>query len=127
MEVDNLKSELEIEKTKFIKVDDLLLEEFFAKDLLHAILLFVDDIDAYSEPTRKYLEKIEECERLETDLSRSYKPKYDKSFAQLEKHLINLELALQNEKEKNVCENSWGKQPLTSGNKEKALKNKMIP
>ncbi|GJT77692.1 hypothetical protein Tco_1044417 [Tanacetum coccineum] len=38
------------------------------------------------------------------------------------KHCINLELALQNEKEKNVCENSWGKQSLTSGNNEKVWK-----
>ncbi|GKB26065.1 hypothetical protein Tco_0865466 [Tanacetum coccineum] len=46
------------------------------------------------------------------------------SRSKLEKHCINLELALQNEKEKIVCEKSWVKQSFTSRNNEKVLKAK---
>ncbi|GJT66140.1 retrovirus-related pol polyprotein from transposon TNT 1-94 [Tanacetum coccineum] len=88
------------EESRSKMVDDLLLQEFFSKDFLCVILLSIDDIDEYSEIACKYLEKVEECERIEIDLSKSHK-QHDKSFAQLEKHCINLELALQNEKEKN--------------------------
>ncbi|GJR56505.1 hypothetical protein Tco_1407026 [Tanacetum coccineum] len=60
-----------------------------------------------------------ECENLEIELSKSKTQRTDKRFANLEQHCINLELALQHEKEKNVCENSWGKQSLILGNNEK--------
>ncbi|GJZ68470.1 hypothetical protein Tco_0631710 [Tanacetum coccineum] len=41
-----------------------------------------------------------------------------------EQHCIELELALQHEKENIVCENSWAKQPFTSWNNENPLKEK---
>ncbi|GJR22262.1 hypothetical protein Tco_0970789 [Tanacetum coccineum] len=67
---------------------------------------------------------VEECKCLENELSKNHKLKHDKSFAQLKKHCINLELALQNAKEKTVCKNSWVKKSFTSGNNEKVLKEK---
>ncbi|GJY03823.1 hypothetical protein Tco_0369763 [Tanacetum coccineum] len=70
----------------------------------------------------KYLEKVKECKNLEMELSKSKTQQTDRRFANLEQHCIELELALQNEKENNVCENSWVKQFLTSGNNEKDLK-----
>ncbi|GJT91444.1 retrovirus-related pol polyprotein from transposon TNT 1-94 [Tanacetum coccineum] len=100
MEIDDLKSQLETEKIDVLKVDDLLLQEFFSKDFVCFILLSIDDIDEYSEMICKYLEKIKECERLKIELSKSHQQKHDKSFAQLEQHCVNLELALQNAKEK---------------------------
>ncbi|GKC11621.1 hypothetical protein Tco_1008403 [Tanacetum coccineum] len=124
MEIDDLKSQLEHEKTNFPKIEDLLLQEFFEKDFLCAILLSLDDIDEYCDMACNCLAKIKECECLETELSNSHKQKHDKSFAQLELHCINLELALQNAKEKTVCKNSWVKKSFTSGNNEKVLKEK---
>ncbi|GJT43381.1 hypothetical protein Tco_0952096 [Tanacetum coccineum] len=102
MEIDDLKSQIEHEKTDFPKVDDLLLQEFSSKDFMCVILLSLDDIDEYCEMTCKYLEKTKECERLENELSKCQKENHDKSFTQLEKYCINLELALQNAKENSV-------------------------
>ncbi|GJW19357.1 hypothetical protein Tco_0026793 [Tanacetum coccineum] len=51
-------------------------------------------------------EKADQCKCLETELSKRHKQKPDKDFANLEHQYINLELALQHAKEKNVCENS---------------------
>ncbi|GJS97699.1 glycoside hydrolase family 3 C-terminal domain-containing protein, partial [Tanacetum coccineum] len=65
----------------------------------------------------------DQCKRLKTDLSKRHKQKPDKDFAHLKQHYINLELALQHAKEKNVCENSWEKQRQTSGNNDKVWKN----
>ncbi|GJT98383.1 retrovirus-related pol polyprotein from transposon TNT 1-94 [Tanacetum coccineum] len=96
-----------LEDLKYVKVgekevDDLKMEtEFFSKDFLFVILVSLDDIDEYSEMSCKYLEKIKERERLENEFPRVINKKNDTSFAQLEKHCINLEIALQNEKEKN--------------------------
>ncbi|GKD82719.1 hypothetical protein Tco_1349558 [Tanacetum coccineum] len=80
MEIDDLKSQLEHEKIDFLKVDDLLLQEFFEKDFVCAILLSLDDVDEYCDMACKYLEKFEECERLETELSKSHKQKHDKNL-----------------------------------------------
>ncbi|GKE56097.1 hypothetical protein Tco_1495282, partial [Tanacetum coccineum] len=46
-------------------------------------------------------------------------------FANLKQSCIDLELALQHEKENNVCKNSWVKQCLVSGDTEKSLKDKI--
>nr|GEV69710.1 hypothetical protein [Tanacetum cinerariifolium] len=56
-------------------------------------------------------EKYQECENLKLELLRVK----HKRFAILEHQCIKLELALQHQKEKNVYENSWVSQPLTSG------------
>nr|GEW71441.1 ribonuclease H-like domain-containing protein [Tanacetum cinerariifolium] len=60
MEINDLKYQLKHEKTNFLKVDDLLLQEFFSKDFLRVILLSLDNIDEYCEMACKYLEKTEE-------------------------------------------------------------------
>ncbi|GJT23908.1 hypothetical protein Tco_0893845 [Tanacetum coccineum] len=119
--------ENQVKIINFLKVDDLLLKYFFSKDYFCVILLSLDDIDEYCDMACKYLEKTKECERLENELSKLQKQNHDKSFTQLEKHCINLELALQYAKEKSVCENSWVKKSFTSGNNEKAqLQDKTI-
>ncbi|GJZ93663.1 hypothetical protein Tco_0665866, partial [Tanacetum coccineum] len=81
-------------------VDQNVVEHENERDLLYVVLLSFNDINEYSEMACKYLGKIEECERLETEVPRSHKQKHDKNFAQLEQHCINLELALQHAKEK---------------------------
>ncbi|GJX92679.1 hypothetical protein Tco_0347265 [Tanacetum coccineum] len=49
MELVDLKSQLEHEKTDFSKIDDLPLQEFFSKDFVCVILLSLDDIDEYCD------------------------------------------------------------------------------
>ncbi|GJS89727.1 hypothetical protein Tco_0772363 [Tanacetum coccineum] len=94
--------EFETQKAKFLNEYDLLVQECLLNDIICTILRSFDDIDEYSEMACKYLEKVKECERFEMELSKSHKQKHDTSFAQLEKHCVNFEIALQNEKEKNL-------------------------
>ncbi|GJT36141.1 hypothetical protein Tco_0926560 [Tanacetum coccineum] len=101
-EVESLKSQLQRQKIEFSKSTDRLLEEYFSKDLMCAILCYFADIDECIELQCLYLEKCQECESLEIELTKSKTQQFDKRFANLEQHCINLELALQHEKEKNV-------------------------
>ncbi|GJX06100.1 hypothetical protein Tco_0194032 [Tanacetum coccineum] len=103
-EVDYLKSQIETEKTKFSKSYHLLLQERHHKDFL-CVILRSYDIDQFMDLVCQLGEKIDQCRCLETELSKRHKQKPDKDFVHLEQHCINLELALQHAKEKNVCEN----------------------
>ncbi|GJX69535.1 hypothetical protein Tco_0305262 [Tanacetum coccineum] len=116
--------ECETQKAEFSNEYDLLLKECLSNDIMCDILFYFDNIDEQTELQCLYLEKCQECENLELELSKSKTQQTDKRFANLEQYCIELELALQHEKETNVCKNSWGKQPLILGNKEKALKEK---
>ncbi|GJU22727.1 retrovirus-related pol polyprotein from transposon TNT 1-94 [Tanacetum coccineum] len=120
--LENEVDELESEKTEFSNEYDLLLQECVSKDIICAILRSFDNINEQTELQCLYLEKIKECQNLEIKLSMSKTQQTDKCFANLEQYCIDLELALQCEKEKNVCENSWAKQSLKSGDTEKDLK-----
>ncbi|GJT57451.1 hypothetical protein Tco_0992505 [Tanacetum coccineum] len=115
------------EEAEFSNEYDLLLQECVLKDIMCAILRSFDNIDEQIELQCLYLEKIQECENLELELSKSKTQQTDKRFANLEQHCIELELALQHEKEKNVCEKSWVKQPFPNQETENSLKEKMIP
>ncbi|GJR81813.1 retrovirus-related pol polyprotein from transposon TNT 1-94 [Tanacetum coccineum] len=84
-----------------------------------------DNIDEQIELQCLYLEKIKECQNLEIKLSKSKTQQTDKCFANLEQQCIDLKLALEHEKEKNVCEKSWVKQSLIPGDTEKVLKDKI--
>ncbi|GJV76158.1 hypothetical protein Tco_1507742 [Tanacetum coccineum] len=95
--LENEVDELQSDKTEFSKEYDLLLQEYVSNDIMCAILRSFDNIDEQTELQYK-------------------------RFANLEQHCIEIELALQHEKENSVYENSWRKQPLISGNKEKDLK-----
>ncbi|GJU35705.1 retrovirus-related pol polyprotein from transposon TNT 1-94 [Tanacetum coccineum] len=114
--------EFETQKVEFSNEYDLLLQECLSNDIMCDVLRSFDDIDEQTKMQYLYLEKCQKCENLELELSKSETQQTDKRFANLEQHCIELELSLQHEMEKNVCENSWGKQPLISQNKEKALK-----
>ncbi|GKA02661.1 hypothetical protein Tco_0675442 [Tanacetum coccineum] len=115
---------LATENSILSNINPLITHMWWKRDFVYVILFSLDDIDEYCDMACKYLEKNQECECLENELSKRHKPDHDKSFAQIEKHYINLELALQNAKEKSVCENSWVKQSFTSENIEKVLKAK---
>ncbi|GJY09889.1 hypothetical protein Tco_0378074 [Tanacetum coccineum] len=81
-------------------------------------------LDEHSELACNYVEALENGKNLETELSKSKTQQIVKCFANLEQRCIDLELALQHEKEKNVCENSWVTQSLILGDTKKALKDK---
>ncbi|GJV35386.1 hypothetical protein Tco_1407863 [Tanacetum coccineum] len=92
-EVDSLKSQLETQKTQFLNEIDRLSREYYYADHMNAILGVHTKIDEVTNLQCDYLEALEKCERLEKELSKSRT--MSKSFEALQKHAINLELALQ--------------------------------
>nr|GEU43403.1 uncharacterized mitochondrial protein AtMg00810-like [Tanacetum cinerariifolium] len=111
--------ELESDKADFSNIYDLLLQEFISKDVMCSYLHSLSDFDAYNELKCLYLHKVKECECLAEKVSKQNenvsKEGYNellRSFAKLEKHLISLELALQqfdvsNDLKKPVTQHSW--------------------
>ncbi|GJS63184.1 hypothetical protein Tco_0677748 [Tanacetum coccineum] len=97
-EVDNLKSQMETQKTQFLNEIDRLSREYYYADHMNAILGIYTDLDEFTDLQCDYGETLEKCERLEKELSKSRK--MSKSFESLQKHAINLELELQQCKEK---------------------------
>ncbi|GJW12184.1 retrovirus-related pol polyprotein from transposon TNT 1-94 [Tanacetum coccineum] len=97
-EVDTLKSQLETQKTQFLNEIDRLSKEYFYVDHMNAILGLYTDLDKVTNLQCDYLETLEKCEQLEKELSKCRT--MSKSFEALRKHAINLELDLQQCKEK---------------------------
>ncbi|GJU86394.1 hypothetical protein Tco_1293940 [Tanacetum coccineum] len=97
-EVDTLKSQLETQKTQFLNEIDRLSREYYYADHMNAILGVYTDLDEVTNLQCDYLETLEKCEHLEKELSKSRT--MSKSFEALQKHAINLELDLQQCKEK---------------------------
>ncbi|GJZ27006.1 hypothetical protein Tco_0571259 [Tanacetum coccineum] len=92
-EVDSLKSQLDTQKTKFLNEINRLSREYYYADHMNAILGVYTKMDEVTNLQCDYLEALEKCERLEKKLSKSRT--MSKSFEALQKHAINLELALQ--------------------------------
>ncbi|GJR90089.1 retrovirus-related pol polyprotein from transposon TNT 1-94 [Tanacetum coccineum] len=97
-EVDTLKSQLETQKTQFLNEIDRLSREYYYADHMNAILGIYTDLDEFTDLQCDYVETWEKCEHLEKELSKSRT--MSKSFEALQKHAINLELDLQQCKEK---------------------------
>ncbi|GJV22652.1 hypothetical protein Tco_1375347 [Tanacetum coccineum] len=97
-EVDTLKSQLETQKTQFLNEIDRLSREYYYADHMNAILGVYTDLDEVTNLQCDYVETWEKCEHLEKELSKSRT--MSKSFEALQKHAINLELDLQQCKEK---------------------------
>ncbi|GJU92594.1 hypothetical protein Tco_1317350 [Tanacetum coccineum] len=91
-------SQLETQKTQFLNEIDRLSREYFYADHMNAILGVYTDLDEVTNLQCDYLETLEKCEHLEKELSKSRT--MSKSFEALQKHAINLELDLQQCKEK---------------------------
>ncbi|GJR66756.1 retrovirus-related pol polyprotein from transposon TNT 1-94 [Tanacetum coccineum] len=72
--------------------------EYYYDDHMNAILGVYTDLDEVTNLQCDYLETLEKCEHLEKELSKSRT--MSKSFEALQKHAINLELDLQQCKEK---------------------------
>nr|GEU79454.1 hypothetical protein [Tanacetum cinerariifolium] len=82
--------------TKEIEV--FLFREYYYADHMHAILGVYTDLDEVINLQCDYLELLEKCKGLETELSKS--KMMSKHFESVQKHAINLELELQQCKEK---------------------------
>ncbi|GJW21524.1 hypothetical protein Tco_0032146 [Tanacetum coccineum] len=116
-EVDELKSE----KAEFSNEYDLLLQEYLSNDIMFAIHRSFDNIDELTKLQCLYLEKCQECEHIELELSKSKTQQTNKHFANLEQHCIELELALQHEKEKNVCSSRYSLNPVSKSTPEESV------
>nr|GFC16728.1 hypothetical protein [Tanacetum cinerariifolium] len=98
LKVDSLKSQLETQKTQFLNEIDRLSREYYYADHINAILGMYTELDEVTNLQCDYLELLETCEGLETELSKS--KMMSKSFESVQKHAINLELELQQCQEK---------------------------
>nr|GFB54708.1 hypothetical protein [Tanacetum cinerariifolium] len=98
LEVDFLTSQLETQRTQFVNEIDRLSREYYYADHMNEILGVYTELDKVTNMQCDYLELLEKCEGLETELSKS--KQMSKSFESVQKHAINLELALQQCKEK---------------------------
>ncbi|GJS99746.1 hypothetical protein Tco_0820916 [Tanacetum coccineum] len=85
-------------KTQFLNEIDRLSREYYYADHMNAILGVYTDLDEFTNLQCDYVETWEKCEHLEKELSKSRT--MSKSFEALQKHAINLELDLQQCKEK---------------------------
>nr|GFA25945.1 hypothetical protein [Tanacetum cinerariifolium] len=97
-EVDSLRSQLESQKTQFLNEIDRLSREYYYADHMNAILGVYTELDEVTNLQCDYLELLEKCEGLETELSKS--KIMSKSFESVQKHAINHEPELQQCKEK---------------------------
>nr|GFB63665.1 hypothetical protein [Tanacetum cinerariifolium] len=97
-EVDSLTSQLETQKTQFVNEIDRLSREYYYADHMNAILGVYTELDEVTNLQCDYLELLQKRECLETELSKS--KNMSKSYKSVQKHAINLELELQQCKEK---------------------------
>nr|GFC23371.1 hypothetical protein [Tanacetum cinerariifolium] len=97
-EVDFLRSQLETQKTQFLNEIDRPSREYYYADHMNAILGVYTELDEVTNLQCDYLELLQKYECLETELSKS--KMMSKSFKSVQKHSINLELELQQCKEK---------------------------
>ncbi|GJT39172.1 integrase, catalytic region, zinc finger, CCHC-type containing protein [Tanacetum coccineum] len=111
--------ELESEKANFSNMYDLLLEECVSKDVICSYLHSLSELNAHTELQCMYLHKVKECECLAQKLSKQTESvnnevdnKLLKSFAELKKHSISLELSLQH----NIVKIQLKKQPSLQRN-----------
>nr|GEW89703.1 hypothetical protein [Tanacetum cinerariifolium] len=107
--VESLKKEideLQSDTAEFSDMYDVILQEYISKDVMCSYLQSLSNLDALNESQCLYLHKVKECECLAQKLSKQTESvskkvhsKLLQSFANVEKHLISLEIALQNCKE----------------------------
>nr|GEX14364.1 hypothetical protein [Tanacetum cinerariifolium] len=98
LEVDSPRSQLETQKTQFLNEIDRLSREYYYDDHMNAILGVYTELDEVTNLQCDYLELLKKCKCLENELSKS--KIMSKSFKALQKHVINLEIDLQQCQEK---------------------------
>nr|GEW91277.1 putative LRR receptor-like protein kinase [Tanacetum cinerariifolium] len=94
----SLRSQLETQKTQFLNEIDRLSREYYYADHMNAILGVYTELDEVTNLQCDYLKLLEKCECLKKELSKS--KMMSKRFESVQKHAINLELELQQSKEK---------------------------
>nr|GFD18285.1 hypothetical protein [Tanacetum cinerariifolium] len=70
-EVESLTSQLETQKTQFVNEIDHLSREYYYADHMNAILGVYTELDEVTNLQCDYLELLQKCECLETELSKS--------------------------------------------------------
>nr|GEW01692.1 hypothetical protein [Tanacetum cinerariifolium] len=105
LEVNSLKSQLETQKTQFLNEIDRLSRDYYYADHMNAILSVYTEFDEVTNLQCDYLETLEKYECIEKELSK--RKMMSTSFEALQKHAINLELYLQQCKEKIKNEKSF--------------------
>nr|GEX09668.1 ribonuclease H-like domain-containing protein [Tanacetum cinerariifolium] len=95
---ESILSQLETHKIQFLNEIDRLSREYYYVDHMNAILGVYTELDEVTNLQCDYLELLEKYECLETELSKS--KMMSKSFESVQKHAINLELELQQCKQK---------------------------
>nr|GFB06660.1 hypothetical protein [Tanacetum cinerariifolium] len=91
-EVDSLTSQLETQKTQFVNEINRLSREYYYANHMNAILGVYTELDKVTNLQCDYLELLQKCKCLKTELSK--RKKMSKSFESVQKHAINLELEL---------------------------------
>nr|GEV48840.1 retrovirus-related Pol polyprotein from transposon TNT 1-94 [Tanacetum cinerariifolium] len=89
----SLKSQPKTQKIQFLNEIDRLSREYYYVDHMNAILGVYTTLDEFTDLQCDYLEQVVECERLKKELSTS--KTMSKNFEELQKHAINIEIALQ--------------------------------
>nr|GEU93441.1 hypothetical protein [Tanacetum cinerariifolium] len=71
LKVDSLRSQLKTQKTQLLNEIDRLFREYYYADHMNAILGVYTELDEVTNPQCDYLELLEKCKGLETELSKS--------------------------------------------------------
>nr|GEW19504.1 uncharacterized mitochondrial protein AtMg00810-like [Tanacetum cinerariifolium] len=98
LELNSLRSQPKTQKTRFLNEIDRLSREYYYADHMNAILGVYTELDEVTNFQCDYLEMLDKCGCLKKELSKS--KNMSKSFETVQKHAINLELELQQCKEK---------------------------
>ncbi|GJZ46950.1 hypothetical protein Tco_0600782 [Tanacetum coccineum] len=113
-EVESLQSQLETQKTQFSNEIDRLFRKYYYVDHMNAILCVYTKLDEVTHLQCDYLEALEKCQSLESELSKRTENVNNKSFnelskrfSELEQHSINLELAIQQCQERIKNDKVW--------------------
>ncbi|GJZ19675.1 hypothetical protein Tco_0556265 [Tanacetum coccineum] len=84
---------METQRTPFLNEIDRFSREYYYADHMNAIFGVYTTLDEFTDLQCDYVDQVIKCERLEKELSKSNIT--SKSFAALQQHAIDLELALQ--------------------------------
>ncbi|GKF18798.1 hypothetical protein Tco_0063716 [Tanacetum coccineum] len=88
---------MDTQRTQFLNEIDRLSKKYYYANHMNVILGVYTELDEVTNLQCDYIEALEKCECLKKELSKS--KTMSKSFEALQKHAINLELALQQCKE----------------------------
>nr|GEV95680.1 hypothetical protein [Tanacetum cinerariifolium]GEW22849.1 hypothetical protein [Tanacetum cinerariifolium] len=126
--VESLKKEinkLKSEKAEFSDMYDVILHDCVSKDVMCSYLQSLSDLDVLAELQCMYLHTVKECDCLAQKLSKQTESVSKKAptellqrFANLEKHSMSLEIALQKCKEQVKNDTIWNEKALDVFRKE---------